>query len=319
MKFLRNMTIFIFLYTTMFNSLPVGFSQEKKVGFSFNLATETGFSWGSVEELVYQEGRQISRLVWDVRWVPSLGIKGVLKYCWLIGIIEASTAFPIRSGALKDFDYLLEDPTKPSHYSWHEAYLDKDMCLGFSLGLQLPLGEIWVLVPRVGVTYQNRKWSGQNGYLQYPNTGYWTGNESQQSVAGTVISYEQALWYPSLSLAVEWLISSPIGLSVLATWIPYLEIQALDNHFIRNPPVQFYDRLLNGMGIEGEVKLFWYNEEKYISKESWYMKLAFRSFSVMGTTSSRTIGLGDGTFIRDSSYTAGSREIICFLTIGFLK
>ncbi|MCX7655392.1 MAG: hypothetical protein N2Z76_02575 [Treponemataceae bacterium] len=29
--------------------------------------------------------------------------------------VEASTAFPVRSGHLEDFDYLLEDTTKPVH------------------------------------------------------------------------------------------------------------------------------------------------------------------------------------------------------------
>ncbi|MCX7655091.1 MAG: omptin family outer membrane protease [Treponemataceae bacterium] len=298
-------------------SLPVAFPQEQRV-LPITLVTETTLLWGSVEELVYQDGRQVSRLVWDTQWVPRLGVKGVFTYQWLIGTLEASTAFPVRSGRLEDFDYLLEDTTKPSKYSWHEAYLDKDMSLGASIGIRLPFGSRGIIKPQVEITYQNRKWSGYNGYLQYPLSGYWTGNENKQSVAGTVISYEQVLWYPSIALIVEGLISEVLELSCLAAWIPYLEIHALDSHYIRNPPVEFYDKLSHGMGWRGEIKLGFLGKTHYPSTTSWYLKLGFRSFSITGPTASRQIGLGDGIFRLDPAYSAGSREFTWQCTVGLI-
>ncbi len=300
---------------SVIGSLSVAFSQEQK-SISFKLASEAIISWGSVEELVFQNSQQVSRLIWNTNFVPHLGLKGELQYRGLIGSLEISTSFPIRSGNLEDFDFLLEDSNRPSQYSWHEAYLDKDMKFRASFGLRLHIGAKLAISSLAGISYENRKWSGQNGYLQYPLSGYWTGNEKLQSLAGTVISYEQALWYPFLSVVSELINSSIANVLICFSWIPYLEIHALDNHFIRDPPVQFYDQLRNGMGGEGAVKLIFPWKSQQASAAFWYIKLGVRTFSVTGTTASRIIGLGDGSFLMDPVYSAGSKEFTCFLALG---
>ncbi|AEJ19063.1 omptin family outer membrane protease [Gracilinema caldarium] len=284
--------------------------------FSFSSETNTGVSWGRVEELVFQGEKQISRLLWDTNWVPHLGVKGTVRYRWFTGTLEAATAFPVRSGALEDFDYLLSDASKPSHYSWHEAYLDKDMFFGTSWGIRFPLVTGIAVESQLGFAYQNRKWTGQNGYLQYPVSGYWTGAESKQILAGPVISYEQSLWYPRLVLAVNWGLSGTTGLSVGGSWIPYLHIQALDNHFLRDPPMQFYDQLQDGSGYKGAVKLVVNSEGTARGEKTCYMGLKVRSFYVKGSTASRTIGSPDVNFVMDPVYSAGSRELIWQFSVG---
>jgi hypothetical protein len=53
--------------------------------------------------------------------------------------------------------------------------------------------------------------------LQYPVYGKWTGEEPKQNIAGAVVSYEQAVWFPSISLTTGYTIKNRFGFFLLLT------------------------------------------------------------------------------------------------------
>jgi outer membrane protease len=120
-----------------------------------------------------------------------------------ISRLFATDIYVAIGGRMEDYDFLIAGSNEVSHYSRHESYLDKDFTGTLALSYVIRLG-VWNLEPGIGFSYSNRKWSAQDGYVQYPISGIWNGNEPKQSVSGTIISYEQALWFPFISLNVAY-------------------------------------------------------------------------------------------------------------------
>ncbi|MDR0706348.1 MAG: hypothetical protein LBF60_00535 [Treponema sp.] len=42
----------------------------------------------------------------------------------------------------------------------------------------------WRIAPSAGFACRNRKWTAQDGFLQYPASGLWTGEDPKQELYG---------------------------------------------------------------------------------------------------------------------------------------
>ena len=270
------------------------FADEESI-LDYSIITFFGIKNGSVNELVYENENQISKLVWDQSMSPQFGIDINFKIWRFFIKTQQINSIPIKSGYLEDFDYLTSNANEISHYSKHDSYLDKDF----------------------SANYQNRKWSAQDGFLQYPliEGNPWTGNEPKQSLTGTVISYEQSLWYPYFGLENIVHINSSLFLGILAFYYPYVSIDSLDSHFLRSK--QFYDIMRDGSGvkIEGWLVIMPFKTQKSVG-----IKIAanYENFSSYGNSSTNNIGINNNKFIQSDIVSSGTKSTLFSYSLGFI-
>jgi outer membrane protease len=160
------------------------------------------------------------------------------------------------------------------------------------------------IFPVIGFSYQNRKCSAMDGYLQYPviEGDPWTGEEAEQPVQGTVISYEQSLWSPNVGLKVIFFIHDRILLGLDFLWIPYIFADSLDSHFLRS--VQFYDTLRGGYGLRFAGSVNYFPQKSDLGM---FVRLGYEKNEVYGNTSSSSIGIGSDGFQISEGCVSGTR------------
>lgn len=294
----------VLLLTILFFSVPL-----QSYGLEIDFILEARAKTGTTKELVYENETLISQLNWIDHVVPTVGFTGqfgIHNFLLRLGMVFA---VPVISGEMENFDYLIAGSTDPSHYSWHDSYLDKDFSLNLEAGYEIKLGR-WHITPSVGFQYHNRKWTGSDGYLQYPDIGHWTGNEPKVNLNGPVISYEQAVWFPYFGLEAGFSYFFPhegkFRLAVHGGIYPYIWAEANDIHYLRNK--QFYDSMRGGLGGYFGISVGFFPARAN--------GLGFIFYSgnevirnVRGTTSFNNTGISDGPLIITEGHSAGT-EII---------
>lgn len=274
-----------------------------------------GAGYGSTHELVLQDQRTVSDLAWDQHWSPKIGLDMDMRI-WNFFLEGRYTgAVPTRCGYLQDYDYLLPDSDAISLYSKHDAYLDKDMSASARLGYMVRLQHNYQLVPFIGYTYRNRKWTAQDGYLQYPTdpSTPWTGDEPKRNVKGTGISYEQSIHILSIGMENIILWDSRFIFGAVLEFYPIVCVDSLDSHFLRSK--QFYDEMRTGFGgkASGWMILTPFSDDKDIGFK---FTVAYEAFMSRGTTSSNSIGVTDSPFIKTPSATSKTTSSNLSFTIG---
>jgi outer membrane protease len=278
--------------------------------FAIDVAFELngGIQNGLTQEYVYEGEQCISRLDWADAIVPALSIAGSVELFNVLLQARLDTALPVNSGVMEDYDFLTTGSSDPSLYSKHDAYLDKDITCTLFAAYALRVGN-FELTPGVGYSYSNRKWSAQDGYLQYPVAGAWTGDEPKQAVVGTVISYEQAVWFPFISLSVGYTLNR-FGFSFTGSVSPVLKGETIDTHFMRS--VRFYDTLASEIFADGiawhiSLTLFYYPANQ--SRLAFFLRGNYEAIAgLTGSTSSGATGIdsgniaSDGTLVIDNGY-----------------
>ncbi|MCL2558297.1 MAG: omptin family outer membrane protease, partial [Treponema sp.] len=165
-----------------------------------DLMVGAGLRAGTTWELVFEGEKMISALEWNDRAVPSVGFDVRASAGGFFLGVEAAFAIPMRSGEMENRDFLLPGSAATSHFSRHNAYLDKDFSASAEAGYKFRLGNFFA-APVMGFGYRNRKWVATGGYLQYPSGSLpWTGDEPKLPLSGPIISYEQAIRYPFVGL-----------------------------------------------------------------------------------------------------------------------
>jgi outer membrane protease len=265
------------------------------------------------KEYVYEDNKVISRLDWqDTKPVPFLQLKDILRINSFFFEINLLNAIPAQGGIMEDYDFIIPDTMEPSQYSKHDGYLDKHFDLSGELGYSLYLGN-WILEPALGFLYRNRKWTASDGYLQYPISGPWTGDEPKQELSGTVISYEQAVWFPMVSLEAEYIIKKIFGLRFTSKYYPYIWAETIDHHFLRD--TRFYDTLEGGIGAKAGLVLRYYPRmDRNIT-----INLGIdyeRIFNLTGNTASGYIGIGDDSLLIDKNYGSRMESSTFILGVG---
>jgi len=302
MKTLFNILLFFFLLC----GVPL-----RSACLEIDCIFETGFRNGTTKEFVYEEEKCISRLDWNDKIVPTAGFFGQIEVYNFFLKLGITSAIPVMSGVMEDYDYLIPNDSEPSHYSCHDLYLDKDFSCNIEGGYKFQLIN-WYITPSVGFKYFNRKWTASDGYLQYPIAGSWTGNEQKINLNGPVISYEQAVWYPYATLELGYNHAFPneskIQIAIQGAIYPYICAETNDIHFLRN--MQFYDSLRGGIGWNYGVTIGFYPQNLNGVGFTLYTGGEFIN-NVKGTTSSNNTGINDGSLIITEGYS-GKIEITQF-------
>jgi plasminogen activator len=279
----------------------------EQIPLSISFEFQIGFVAGQTSEYVFENDKCISRLDWDENYSPYIKFD-VQVLAWNYFISTAITSLiPDKSGSMQDYDFLNSGSTSPSHYSKHDAYLDKHIIVFAGTGYIFKIFNNLTLSPVVGIEYQNRKWTAQDGYLQYPVYGsVWTGAEQKQSVNGPVISYEQMFYYPHAGMEIIYMMNQMFDISCEGAYYPKIHVETIDNHFLRS--VSFYDIMNNGFGYKVGIGLLFF-PNRNVENLSYGLNFSYSYFSAMeGNTSSAAIGISDGTFNIDEGYSSGTKS-----------
>jgi outer membrane protease len=278
---------------------PVPAQAQAKAASVFNWEFQTAFGIKSAQtrEYVYQNGKQISRLDWTDYIAPFAAFSTLFSVFNITAGAGISLSIPVQSGIMEDYDFLIAGSDAASLYSRHDSYLDKDFSCYAELGYVFKIKTFYIF-PAAGFCYENRKWSAADGYLQYPASGAWTGSEPKENVYGTVISYEQAVWHPALSLCAGYIYKQIIDVSLYGKFYPYLWSESIDSHFLREPPVRFYDTLKGGIGGKFGLQTA-FSPAKGIAL---VLSIEYEMLtSAKGASSSGTIGKGNGVLVLDEA------------------
>jgi outer membrane protease len=220
-----------------------------------SLDISMGSFFGGMEEQIYEDDIRVNRMDWDENWVPYLSVSGefTLQNAYInLGLI---TSIPADSGAVEDIDYgyEIEDSAAISSYGQHQAVVNKHLEVYPRIGYRFELKN-WSIAPELGFLYRVRKWFAIDGYLQYPLIGTpWTEDTRKRPQSGTIISYQETVWFPAVSLSVGYKINERFDIRASGSWYPYIEAEILDNH-VRSLTL-FQDILKGGMGGLADLTL----------------------------------------------------------------
>ncbi len=291
------------------------FSQEKPV-YHFNLETNLFLQTGTVDELVFEYGEQISKLVWQQFVTPGVNITYNASLNDALFKFQFQTAIPMQSGLMEDFDYLGADKDVVTLYSRHRLYVENSYFLKTHFGYDFEILPTYKLQPFLGITFQQRKFSGEDGYLQYPiPEGPVTEDTPKNELTGPAISYEQIILYPYVGLENVFLLESCI-LTLHASFFPYVYVDAMDNHYLRDPPIQFYDQMRGGYGLL--VGTSFYMPFKQSSEYGLKVGFDYEFFEAYGITSTNNIGSKYSDFVVSQNASSGTRSNLYRLYIGFV-
>ncbi|MHB9294047.1 hypothetical protein Holit_03173 [Hollandina sp. SP2] len=219
---------------------------------SASFETFTGFFYGEMVEQVYMGDNLMSRIVWDEHFVPYVGMGGTFGVWRFFVNVEVLSTIPVESGIVTDTDWMGVN-FKQSHYSEHRSFFDKHLELKGILGYTHALGNLDLTLSG-GMLYRNRKWSAQDGYLQYEGMGEeWSENTAKKNVKGIVMTYESQMWFPIIGVEVTYAFNDRIGLTVNGDLYPYLHIDTIDSHYLKQE--RYIDAMHGGVGglVSAEV------------------------------------------------------------------
>ncbi|AEC02475.1 omptin family outer membrane protease [Parasphaerochaeta coccoides] len=261
MRLIRRHIFFSFLLILSVTAIIQPLAAKDRSVLSFSAIS--GIRHGMVEEIVYYDKTLttlLSRLDWEQKMSPFIGVKASVNIPYVSVSLAASLGFPIRSGQMEDFDWLNAGANKGplTHYSSHNAFLDKDLAASARVTLLVVDTQSFSFGPIAGISYRNRLWRAEDGYGQYPpeKTGPytpWHEDAKKEPFHGLVISYNQTIISPSVGLTMEWMTKGSWGITLSGSWLPYVSVDALDNHYLRG--MQFRDIMDKGMGwnVEGTL------------------------------------------------------------------
>jgi hypothetical protein len=280
-----------------------GISAEGSAGnaglFSVSVETFGGFLYGSMVEEVYKGDTLMSRLTWDEHGAPYTGVGGTFGVGRFFLNTQLLSAIPIESGIVTDTDWT-GPGGRQDQYSEHRSFFDKHFELSGLAGYAHPLGD-FELAFAAGILYRNRKWSAQDGFLQYEGIGeVWSEETAKTNVKGIVMTYESEMWFPVVELEASYSINDRFAFSITGDWYPYLHITTIDSHYLKQE--RYIDAMRGGMG--GQVFASMAYTPKRLKGLSFAAEVGWEGvFPPKGSTSTGDIGQSAALFLEEGYYS----------------
>ncbi|MDR3170667.1 MAG: omptin family outer membrane protease [Treponema sp.] len=312
----HNFKWFFVSFFVLFFAVRPAFSQDNAPApaaslFSGSLDVIAGVFLGGMKEYVYQGDKKITQIDWDEYGVPYLNLAG--KFAWnnLFVSLDLLTSAPVKSGTTRDTDWDLSG-TK-TQYGEHDSYFDKHLEVLGRIGYDFSVGGKWTLSPSAGFLLRNRQWTAADGYVQYPYYGEeFSDSLPHQKVSDTVITYEELVWFPQISLDTVFAPTEWLSFKLKASYYPYVHVETIDCHFMYLR--QYFD-IMQGMGGLVELSVAYSPP-----------RLAGISFSISGgyelirtkkgETSEGVLGLDNLGLVRDTGYSSMSASDLGWITLG---
>jgi outer membrane protease len=273
-------------------------------GFNYSIETSLGIKGGKTQEYVIKDDKVLSRLDWADKIIPTLNVSGSLGFHSIFLKAKLVSALPVKSGIMEDYDFMNQGD-EPSHYSNHDSYLDKDFNFAIEAGYIFKINE-WRLIPGLGFSYFNKKWTAQDGYIKY-------GDDPRQDVTGIGISYEQSAYFPYISFTVGRTIKEHFGVFLEAEIIPYIRAKTMDTHFARS--AWFYDTMQGGFGFETNLSAYYSRDGRTV----FFMSLGYDAIkNVKGSISHGTTGVDGGTVNTNIDYNSKMENSFWNVSLGIM-
>jgi outer membrane protease len=202
----------------------------------YNLYAEgtMGFLVGTGDELLYQpdgSDNYISRLVWDIKPLFYYGLalgfepKDAARTAGLFAELGIRSGLSGgNSGNMRDYDWI--GGSGLSHYSEHEAVIERAVLVDLRIGVSVPAFSSVYMRLYGGIEYDNILWTAQNGFFRYPSQ-----SPSEGKFTGPVGNYVQG-WlvaYPGVSAYIDF---APFTADISFAISPLLRMDAVDNHLL---------------------------------------------------------------------------------------
>lgn len=288
--------IFCQFISLLFTSMLVANAEN------FNFTSAAGIDSFSQTEYVFQNGSKISELSWKCSAAPCIVAALDVFLKRITFNLSYSTVIPVKNGILKDLDF---NNTGISKFSEHSLYIDKKYEFSILTGYNFTVKNI-SFFPFAKFCYKNQKFSGRDGYYQYPEKGNWTGAEPKTNLKGNVISYESEFFIFGLGLGTIFILND-FSFKIGGTLNPYICGNALDSHYVRQK--QFYDSFNGrfGFSLSGE---FNYRQV--------FLRATYNHIPLLkGRTSDSVIGVSDSNFSERADFQSGSSFYSFSLILGY--
>lgn len=267
----------------------------------FTLTTAAGINSFTQKEYVFQNNSKVSELTWDCPIVPYIELGLLSRLQNFEFNLSYATVVPIKSGTLKDLDF---NSTGISQFSSHNLYIDKKYTFIFQAGYDFSTKNL-SFFPFATFCYKNQKFSGRDGYYQYPETENWTGNETKTNLKGNVISYESQFFIFGIGLSTTFS-SKDFTIKLTGVLNPYIKGNAIDSHYIRKK--QFYDSFDGKFGFLLSSKFCY--KKIFLSLSYNYIPL------LKGSTADNVIGISNSDFLEQKNFQGGTFLDSFSLSIG---
>lgn len=187
---------------------------------------------GILGEYVYDNGRTISRLDWNIDALGYVTYGACARYALLFAGLSARTGFGDSIGTMDDSDWLDNNPALKTNYSHHDNYLEHYYYYDVFIGMFIDIAGVYVK-PKIGFLYQSVKMSARDGYLEYPP------GSPKKPVYGVGIIYQQRYYIPYIALEGQFDVYNDWSLIAGVTIGVFAEANDTDNHVKRE--LDFYD------------------------------------------------------------------------------
>jgi outer membrane protease len=279
MKNIPPFSVFVIL---LFLGLGAGFPAHGEVRifgrpYAFTLSPQAGVLYGTLYEIVYQDGRSgdyLSELQWDQKplWFAgvdfSFGPRDPLQGWGFFAGTSLKVGIPAKTGDMEDRDWM-PGATKPgslTHFSSHDNHNTISLLLNLNTGFSFPLGKYFFIKLPLSLDYYFFMMEARNGYTQYGNNDKedppydpWNPDWEKKSFSGTGIKYSQH-WFilsPGVSFGAalgRFTFSASFKISPLVACI------AVDDHLARE--ILFTDIMIGGLYLEPALEgSFRFNEK----------------------------------------------------------
>lgn len=261
---------------------------------TFTATTGAGMMYGVSRELVFtsynNQSGLLSELDWDVR--PLVYTKAALDMSTVWGFgasLDVRMGIPSRTGVMGDSDWKnfpYDGSTARTHYSQSDCFADRAILLDAQVGWEFPLAGWITLRPFLAFDYMDFKWTGRDGYLQYPPTSEthppytpWSAGETKLPVSGVSVIYQQTWFIPVVGLESKLRLGEDFSGSVSLAFSPLVYCNDLDDHVLAS--TDFYDDTWGGFMLEPKVSLDWH----VTARDRLSLAVSFRHIQgLVGTT-----------------------------------
>lgn len=305
-------SISFFSIYLVFVALPSFANTQNPLSFTFT--PSTGVISGTVSEYLYEEDKTLqSQLDWQQYAVPFIKMEGQFELSNVFLNLSALSAIPFKCGIMEDYDWIADDDGRDgssdtlSYYSKHDLYLDKRFDLSARGGYTFYFNRFYI-APGLGLTYRSQKWSGVDGYAQHATDYVWTENTTKVDYSGTVISYEQSLFLPYISVNKGFFISPKVKLTTQGLFYPYMFITAYDNHYTGSD--QYVDVMYGGNGINVACSLA-YKKIAFTISYEWLAMFYGETYT------GGTIGSTDRDFVQNTDFSSGTSSSLLTISVEY--
>jgi plasminogen activator len=214
---------------------------EQNRGIELSFRMQAGYLMGEANEFVYDGGRTLSQLIWEINSLYMVGSGTTLKPCrWVSFQGDFLTMLADGDGTMDDYDWVYSG-MEWSDWSHHE---DTDVTKGTIIDVSVAVYPLQMLEKQqlsisalLGYRIENFEWEARGGTFVYSGNGFrdTTGAFTDYGYAEDQlgITYEQLIYVPYVGVNLSYRLKDVEGgLRLIGS--PFVSGEADDQHHLRD-------------------------------------------------------------------------------------